>query len=170
VFSSTKFNKHYESIFPSEYIHPRYDPEVLQGLMDIQSENSQNPCFVIFDDCLDQKAFASQLFLNLTTTYRHYNISIYILSQYLYKVPPTVRECASRVALFRLTTKRSLQACYESFGGFFRNYHEFERFIIDKTPDHSFVWYIANSSDEKIEQVYQVLKVPENVPDIKFEY
>lgn len=171
IFTTTKFNKHYETIFPSDFIHSSYNPDALQGLLDIQSETAaQNPAVVIFDDCLDMKGFTSQLFLNLTTTYRHYNITVYLITQYVYRVPPTVRECASRVAIFRTTTERSLKACYESFGGFFSKYDDFRKFVIEKTGDYSFIWYIANSSAEQIDQVYKVLKCPQKIPDFNFIY
>jgi hypothetical protein len=169
VFTTTKFNRFWESHFPSEYIHQKYDPAALTALLEIQADTgAAHRAVVIFDDCLDQKAFASQLFTNLTTTYRHYNIDLYLVTQYLYKVPPTVRECASRVAIFRTTTERSLSACFESFGAFFNNFNEFKRFIVANTGDYQFVWYIANSSAEQVDQIYKVLKCPESVPDFRF--
>lgn len=170
IFTTTKFNGYWNEIFPPDYVHPRYDSSPLQSLMDIQRENNQHRAVVVFDDCLDQKAFASQLFLDLSTTFRHYNIDVYILVQYLYKIPPVVREVATRVGMFRITTERSLKACYESFGSFFKRYDDFRKFLIDRTGDYKFLWYIANSSKENIDEIYYVMKAPERVPDIKFEY
>jgi hypothetical protein len=138
--------------------------------MDIQSEYPENRAAVIFDDCLDQKAFASQLFLDLTTQYRHYNISLFICTQYGFRIPPVVRECASRVGIFRLTTERSLKAAYESFGAFFKTYDEFRSYVIDETGDYKFVWYIANSSAENRDEVYHTAKAPPELPDVRFEY
>lgn len=170
VFTNTKFNRAWTELFPADYVHPQYDPNVLQALMDIQAENSQNRVAVVFDDCLDQKAFASQLFLNLATQYRHFNINLYISTQYLYRVPTFVRECASRVAIFRLTTERSLKAAFESFGAFFKTYDEFRRWIIANTGDYRFVYFIANSTAETREEVYITAKAPSDLPDVKFEY
>lgn len=171
VFTTTKFNRHYESLFPAEYIHSSYNPEALQSLLDIQSSTGgQHRAFVIFDDCLDQKAFASQLFLNLTTTFRHYNIDVYLVTQYIFRVPPPVRECATRVGMFRTTTERSVKACYESFGAFFRRYEDFKEYIINSTGDYQFVWYIANSSSETVDEVYHIHKCPRSLPDYRFEY
>lgn len=170
VFTTTKFNRQWSEIFPEDYVHAGYNPGALQAMLDIQSENSRNRAAVIFDDCLDQKGFASQLFLNLTTTYRHYNLDVYISTQYLYRVPTTVRECATRVALFRTTTERSLKACYESFGAFFKTFDEFRKFLIEHTSDHAFIWYIANSSEEDRDKIYLPMKAPDKLPTIKFEY
>ncbi len=171
VFTTTKFNRHYESLLPAEYVHSKYQPEVLQNLLDIQaSTEGKHRAFVIFDDCLDQKGFASQLFTNLSTCYRHYKLDIFILTQYVYKIPPVVRECSTRVAVFRTTTKRSIEALYESFGAFFDNYVAFSKYILDNTGDYQFVWYIANSSAESIDDIYHIKKCPENVPKYRFEY
>src|SRR5690349_17885967 len=69
VFTTTKFNKSYESIIPSDYVHSEYRPEVLQSLLKVQSESvAKHRAAVIFDDCLPQAASSSQLFLNLCTT------------------------------------------------------------------------------------------------------
>jgi hypothetical protein len=171
VFTTTKFNRFWEEVFPADYIHQRYDQAALQGLLDIQTETgAANRAVVIFDDCLDQKAFTSQLFLNLSTTYRHYNLDVYLTTQYVYRVPPTVRECCTRVAIFRTTTERSLKACYDSFGAFFANFLQFREFIIGRTGDYCFIWYIANSSAEERDQVYRVLRCPRELPAFKFEY
>lgn len=171
VFTTTKFNRSYETIMPAEYVHSAYNPEALQALLDIQAQTEgRHRAFVIFDDCLDQKAFASQLFLNLATTFRHYSIDIYILTQYIYRVPPTTRECATRVAMFRTTTERSIMACYESFGTYFENFKAFKEYIINNTGGHQFVWYIANSSAETVDQVYHPCVCPSTLPDYRFEF
>ena len=121
-FTTTKFNRAWTEILPEEYVHPKYDADVLQFILDIQSQNTHIKAAIIFDDCLNDAAFKSQLFTNLVTTYRHYNLSVFISTQYLYKVTPTICECANRVALFRTKTDRSLRAAYESFGAYFKSY------------------------------------------------
>jgi hypothetical protein len=172
VFTTTKFNRFWEEIVPSKYIHSKYNADVLRGLMDIQAAgaNRQNRAFVIFDDCLDQKAFASQLFADLSTTFRHFNLDVYIVTQYIYRVPPVVRECATRAALFRTTTERSISACFESFGAFFEKSADFRKFMIEHSGDYSFIWYIANSSKEKAADVYIPMKCPENIESLRFDY
>jgi hypothetical protein len=171
VFTTTKFNKSYESILPAEYIHSQYNPEALQSLLDIQkSTGRKHRAFVIFDDCLPQTAFKSQLFLDLCTTFRHYNLTVILSVQYLFKVPSVLRECTSRVAIFRNTTKRSVQGLFECFGGWFDNYKQFQKFVMDNTGDYKFIWYIANSSSDVRADVYQIKKCPARIPAVKYEY
>ena len=79
VFSNTAFENAFDYI-PKKNVYGSYNPQVLQNLMDIQQETgAKYKAFVIFDDCLSTKAFSSQLFVNLTTGYRHWNISIIII-------------------------------------------------------------------------------------------
>lgn len=170
VFTTTKFNRAYEEFIPSGYIHSAYKPEVLQSLLDIQAANPINRAFVIFDDCLPAAAFSSQLFTNLATTFRHYNLTVIISTQYIYKVPPTVREVATRVAMFKMTTKRSIAALFESFGGMWNSYQEFAAQMQKSTGDFKFIYYFANSSSENRDDVYKVMKAPVNVPEFQYEY
>lgn len=169
VFTTTKFNGKYEEFLPAEYVHPRYDPGVLESLVRIQIETAaKSRAAVIFDDCLDARAFSSQLFLQLCTTFRHLRIDIIIASQYIYKVPPVVRECATRVAIFRQTTRRSLDALFESFGAWFNNLKEFQEYVLRATGNYGFIYYLANSAEESIPQVYKILKCPEEIPQFKY--
>ena len=93
VFTKTKFEGAYKFV-PNKFVHSSYDPEVLQNFLKIQEDSeAKHRAFIIFDDCLDVKCFASQLFVDLVTQYRHWNISVLIATQYIYRVPPTVREC-----------------------------------------------------------------------------
>lgn len=80
--------------------------------MDIQKQNQDKPAFIIYDDCLPQKAFKSEIFTNLITQYRHYNITVIIATQYIYKVPPTLREGTTYTAIFLQSTRRSIQAIF----------------------------------------------------------
>jgi len=68
VFTTTKFNRAYDSIMPADYVHSEYKPDILEELLKIQSVSGvQHQAAVIFDDCLPQAVFSSQLFLNLCT-------------------------------------------------------------------------------------------------------
>lgn len=170
IFTNTKFTGFWEQMFPRDFIHPKFDPTALEALMNIQSQNPQNKCVVVFDDSLSQQGFASQLFLDLTTQYRHFGISIYISTQYIYKVNPTIRECSSYVAAFRLTTERSLKAAYDSFGSYFKNFDEFRKYVIDNTGNYQFIYYEANSSKDDRNEIYKIMRAPKDIPNVKFVY
>src|ERR1700679_1227227 len=141
--------------------------------MDIQQETgAKYKAFVIFDDCLSTKAFSSQLFVNLTTGYRHWNISIIITTQYIFKLNPTIRECCRYAIMFFQSTKRSIQALFESFGTYFENYEHFKKYLSDSTENHGFVLMDRRSESRTIDGVYRVIKLPspEKLPEFKYEY
>lgn len=171
VFTTTKFNRAYSDYIPEQFVHDAYYPEVLESLLKIQSSNGAScRAAVIFDDCLPQKAFTSQLFLNLCTTFRHYRVDVIISTQYIYRVPPVVRECATRVVIFRQTTGRSIQALFESFGSWFNSGKEFANFLLASTGNYKFIYFIANSSSDDRAKVYKIKKCPAKIPEFKYEY
>lgn len=172
VFTKTKFEGAYNFV-PAKFVHSKYDPDVLQNLMKIQEDSlAKHRAFVIFDDCLDAKCFSSQLFSDLITTYRHWNISVIIATQYIYRVPPTIRECCRYAVMFRMTTKRSIQALFESFGTFFNNYEEFRKYLLEKTQNYYFILMDRNSKSDKVADVYKCLKVPspEQIPEFAYSF
>jgi energy-coupling factor transporter ATP-binding protein EcfA2 len=170
VFTTTKFNGAY-AFLPQEYIHTKYDPEVLSSLIKIQQDTgAKYRAAVIFDDLLSTKAFSSDLFTQLATTFRHLRIDIIISTQYLYRVPPVTRECATRVLIFRQVTKRSLDALYESFGQFFKNAKEFSDYLLKNTGNYQFVLFKSNSSDEDVRKIYRIMKCPAEVPMFTYVY
>ncbi len=98
----------------------------------IEANGSAPRAFLILDDLLSQKAFSSQTFINLSTQFRHFNISIIISTQYIYRLSPTFRESASHAVIFKQTTMRSITALYESYGSRFENDIRFrQKFYFD---------------------------------------
>ena len=97
VFTRTQFTHDMNYISP-EYVHNNYYEDKLKNLMKIQSEvvrmGLNKQAFVLFDDCLSTE-FSSQLFIDLITQHRHFKITPILSTQYLFKLNPTIRECAS---------------------------------------------------------------------------
>ncbi len=174
VFTNTAFNKDYESFIPAEFIHSQYDPVILENLMKIQenqiNSTGQAPrAFVIFDDMLNLKMIGSQLFLNLSTQYRHFNITVILSSQYIYRVSTVARECATAAVLFKQTTKRSIEALFESYGGGFDSLKEFSAYL-NKLEKYQFVSYDPNNASIEKNELYPISRCPANIPPFKFEY
>jgi hypothetical protein len=166
VLTKTSFDNGYNFI-PKEFVHPDYDENKISSLMKLQAnlikEGIYKKAFLVLDDCLT-KDFNYQVFQDLVTQSRHYNITLVISTQYIYKVNPTIRECANYAIIFRQSTKRSLEALYESFGQHFNNLNKFQQYIIDNTNDHQFVFVDINSTSNNINDIYKVMKVPDKIP------
>ena len=173
--TNTSFNGQYNKFIPDEFIHPSLDLSLIDNLMAIQktqieANGSAPRAFLILDDCLSVKAFNSQTFLSLSTQFRHYNISIIVATQYIYRVPTTFRECATHAAMFKQTTMRSITALYESYGSSFNSVKEFAKYLADNLGDYKFILFYSNSNREKIEDLYPVFKAPDKIPQFRYDF
>jgi len=172
VLTKTKFNDGYDYV-PDSYVHPDYNEDKIRSLMKLQadlvSDGIKKNAFVIIDDCLT-KQFDKQLFTDLITQHRHFNITVIISTQYIYKINPTIRECANFAIIFRQSTTRSLNALFESFGSHFNKFDEFKNYIVKNTGDYKFILVDINSTSDNIDEIYKVMKAPENIPKFKLKF
>ena len=174
VFTKTKFNHAYDYI-PHSRVYDHYDPEALKQLMDIQSsirEQGYIPpyAFVVFDDCLGAFQFKSDLFKDLISNYRHYNIVPIISSQFITRIETVNRECVSHACIFRQYSKNAIRSCYESFGQRFDKESEFKEYMLKNTGSYKFILVNNESMSDDINSVYRVLKAPARIPDPHMPY
>jgi hypothetical protein len=168
VFTKTSFTQGYDFV-PKQFIHTKYNPVALENLLTIQRSNrtaegaSIHNALILFDDCLDGAAFKSQLFTDLCTQYRHYGISLIISTQYIYKIPPTLRETAKYAAIFRQSAYKTIEACYESFGQHFTK-DEWRSYLMHNTGDYRFIFITLDSPSENRSEIYCISKAPDTVP------
>jgi hypothetical protein len=172
VFTNTSFNNGYDYI-PSDYVHAQYNPDIIAKLMQIQIKNNcSHRAFCLFDDCLPLKGFNSQVWIDLATQFRHYNISLIVSTQYIYRIPPTQRECCTHFAMFYQATSRSINACYETIGSYFDNQKEFSKFITERLGNHKFVLFDTrgniDSNDKNI--LYPVMTCPPKVKEVAYQF
>lgn len=170
VFCATSFNQSYDFL-PKKYIYSQYDENKLIQFINLQigqikKSGKAEPAFIIFDDMIGSINFTSPLFNKLITTYRHYNILLIFTTQYLFKIPPVLRECCTYFVTFKQPTKKSVQAIYETFMNEMETYEECKRFIDSNTQDYQFILVKPFESDEK---KYIVSKAP-MVENIKINY
>lgn len=170
VFTNTFFDDNPFSYIPNEFIHPEYDEDVLNNLMDIQkkliSDGIINEAFVIFDDCLDDpNQFQSSALKRLTTQLRHYHITVIFSTQYANLLPPRMRTNAMAIIIFQTDTQVSLMALYNSYGQHFESFNHFRKFLMKNIGNHKFVYYKKNCKNK-----YQVMLAPKNIPKFKIKY
>lgn len=110
VFCPTNdMNNNYDYI-DSSYIFPIYKEEYLKKYLEVLKTNTSIPSFLIFDDCIGSVKWNSPLIEHLFSCYRHYNLTILVATQYIYKIPPVIRECATYAFIFYVSNVRSLNA------------------------------------------------------------
>src|SRR5687768_9029128 len=92
IFTNTFFDSDPFPFIKPEYIHPEYDEEVLENLMNKQAKLIEKgiikEAFVIMDDCLDDPGeFKSAALKKLSTQCRHYHITLIMSTQYCNALP-----------------------------------------------------------------------------------
>lgn len=124
---------------------------------------------IMFDDDIsDPNMWNSPSVIDAATMYRHYNIWLIISTQYINKLSTTVRECASQVALFKMDSKRSIDAAYEAYGQEFEDAEQFKRWLFQVTAQpelHNFAW-----KDKINDAPWEVCRAPANIPKFRLEY
>ncbi len=171
VFTNTFFDDDAYDFFPAKFVHPEYDENILQKLMDIQAKLIEKgiikEVIVIFDDCIDDpNQFTSKALKRLCTQLRHYHITVIFSTQYCNAIPPRMRTNSMGCFIFKTDTEVSLKALFESYGQKFETYKQFKKYLMDATGDYKFVYYDKSKSGE-IGDMYQVMKCPEKIPKFK---
>ncbi len=152
--------------------HMRWDPAKLQALLNKQAgfpDECRPLAFVIFDDNISEKAmWEDPVFIDLVTMFRHYNVFVAIASQYINKVCTTCRECATDVGLFKMDSKRSIEAAYEAYGVEFPDYKTFHAWLnANTTPPelHNCCW-----KDKANDRPWRIVRAPAVIPEFRLEY
>jgi hypothetical protein len=178
VFSGTaQFNGEYEWL-PDGAKQNVYSEENLQKYLDklkqwiiSNPKHKIPPNFLILDDLLGKIHLNSAVFSHLMSTYRHYNLSIFITSQYMVKnVSTLLRELTNYAFIFRTRFKNSLVSLYEAFGQLCESQEEFNEMLKEATKEkHACLFY--NAQKEEVDDAYLSFKVDEsNVKDFKLEF
>jgi hypothetical protein len=168
VFSGTAFNNNYDFI-PKSYVFSDYDENVLAQIMSYQ-QTSNKQVLIVFDDCVafDHIFRSSQLFNKLITEHRHYKATVFIATQYIYKVSPTIRESCAYYWIFAQRTKRAYEAIYETVGcNSHDEFLDFKKFILDNTGDY---YVIFADRMEEPEKMYKRFKAPSTLPRFYLNY
>ena len=173
VFSLTaKMNGDY-SYLPQKYIYPKYKNDTLRAILQHQASKGgpkAPPAFIIFDDCLGDTQFNSDAFTSFVSMYRHYNLTVFISTQYTNKVPPIIRDCCTYAFIFKQGTVKSMKALYEAFGGLtFPKWEQWAQFVDEHTQDYEVLIYKKKARNVKTER-FMKIKAPAQLPDIEINY
>jgi len=158
-----------------KYQNFRFDKFSRENLREILTMQSQYPmgkaplCMIIWDDDIsDPDMFTCEEFVDAVTMFRHYNLLIVICTQYINKLTTTTRECASHVGLYKMSTKRSINAAYESYGQEFESENDFRKWLYARTKnpkDYNICW------KDRVEDLpWMVIRAPAVIPPFRLVY
>ena len=157
---------------PPDFVHFSFDEGKLADLMRLQkrlkSEGRPRSCLLVFDDCLGAVNFGSRLMTILVSQFRHYGLTVVFSTQYLYKIPPLLRECATYAFIFRQSTLRSIQAAYDSYGQRYRSLQEFKTHLERSTGDFGILWVDLRAMDPAA--IYRAVRAPARIPAFRLSF
>ena len=171
VFCPTKFNGSYDFL-PKEYIHSQYKENTLIKFYNLQIKQHKDkgkapPAFVVFDDCIGSVNFDSDIMKKLASTYRLSNMTLIFATQYIYRIPTTIREWQLFFVTFKQTKVNSFKAIQETFISE-KSVKDVKEFINDVTKEkHNFILVNVLEDDEN---KYTIGKAPEKYKPFKIKY
>lgn len=173
VFSMTALMNGDYHYLPQRYVYGDCDDKKLTAIMQHQRGKGgprAPPAFLILDDCIGAAHFNSKVFTQLFTTYRHYNLTLFITTQYIYKVPPVFRDCSTFAFIFKQGTLKSIKALWESFGSmFFRSDKEWAKFVNRYTTNYG-ILVAKTQSEVNLRERFMQVKAPAHLPDIELNF
>jgi hypothetical protein len=144
VFSPTEImNKQYEKIITPTNIFYEYDSDIIQNILDIQTQNlkenkKKNFC-VILDDCLSSNGILAndKALKELLFNGRHYNITYILTMQFPLEIKQELRSGFDYVFLLEDDAISNQKRIFEYYTGFFKNFDEFRQVFINLTTNYS---------------------------------
>jgi hypothetical protein len=174
VITGTKFNGAYDFILDQNMVVEGYNEQILKQylrkLKDYRVANKKAAkAFLILDDMVGQIPWESPLILHALTNYRHYGLTIFIATQYIYKINPTARTVCDYAFIWGQDNLRCYNAIYESFCLGFDDFKHFKT-TIDSIVEEPYACLMYSKEKRKFEERFQAYKAPPDIPDVKFRF
>lgn len=164
-----KMNNDY-SFVPEEYRFTDFSVEtvkkIYKHLKDLKEKGVDLRTCLIIDDSLGDLKMNSPIIKKLCSTYRHPDLRLFIVTQYLKLVPTWMRNFCSNVCFFRPRDSNTIEALYKGFFSMkFEKEKDFKEFIHNNLNEkYVFVHYEIESNEIKI------CKQPKNIPEFTLEF
>jgi ABC-type dipeptide/oligopeptide/nickel transport system ATPase component len=176
VFTGTSFNTDYQ-FMPDGAVHSDYSEAKLEkyisrlrSWLEVNQGQKLPPNFLILDDLLGRIKINSNIFNNLISTFRHFNMTIFITSQYFVKnISTLLRELTDVAFIFRTRFKNSKESLYNAYGQLLDSQDEFDEVLNEATKEkHSCLCYQARK--EYKEESYCSFQAPPDDLNFKLKF
>lgn len=178
VFTGSKFNDDFAGMLPDKCIiqmsRENYESILENYLNQLQkvkkARGSIPPTALVFDDVIGLLDSNTDAFSSFISTFRHYNITVFVCVQYVKKnISTTFRECVNHFYLFNSKTELALRAFFESCGQLFDSYQEFKAYFLRATSQpYTALFY--NQDEDSREDAYRVIRAPAELPKVQLKY
>ena len=163
-------NRFYSDIIPKENIFDQYSEEWVESLIKKmtqinagKSDKESSHILIILDDCCSDTNFhQSKSLKKLATRGRHIKISVMIIAQYLFSVPPIFRNNCDTLLVGQLNTQ-GVTLLQQEFQMGDIDRKEFLDLYYSNTNDYGFLVINNNSSSDNsnLDSIYGSIKTPE---------
>jgi hypothetical protein len=113
---------------------------------------------IIFDDIMGCIKIYSDPLKQLLSTHRWYGLSVIFISQFASSIPTFIRELSYYAFVFNQYSKKSLQACYESYFAEQESFAKFKAWFDNKLSVQYSFYFVDRLNKKKM-----VCKAPANL-------
>lgn len=136
-----------------KYVHADFNKQSFRKILKIQRANSFPNCVLILDDCVGSKFFKQDDGLKVVfATARHYNITVFLITQNPTDVSNCVKEQIYTSYIFKQQSSQSIRNAYQILANKFESLEEYKK-INDNLKPYQFVY-------SKLEEDAKLMKVP----------
>jgi hypothetical protein len=186
VFTTTKFNADYTQFLPTYMVIEGFNMDMIDAMLEAikvkykdvfekcEKEGKSPPkgaidgTFIVLDDILSLINQHDPRFQSFLATYRHYNISLFCTTQYIYMATPLLRQQMDYAFMFNHDQMRSLESLYETFGTRFETLDNFRRMLKEETEvPYTAVLYLKDAPPQ---EKYFQYRAPANYQITKFTF
>jgi hypothetical protein len=164
-------NHFYKDLVPAQNIFSQYKEEWVESLIakltDINSGKNDRDAkhiLLILDDCCsDTKFHTSKTLKLLATRGRHIKIAVMITCQYIYQIPPVIRNNCDYIYVGQMN-QQGLKLLTDEFLMGSIDKKQFVDLYHSNTNDYNFLVINNNSTSDNndIKQIYGRIKTPDN--------
>ena len=163
-------NHFYKDLVPKQNIFSQYKEEWVEKLIDKMTElnsgkndNEAKHILLILDDCCSDSNFhQSKTLKKLATRGRHIKIAVMITCQYIYQIPPVIRNNCDFIYVGQMN-QQGLKLLTEEFLMGNIDKKEFVNLYHNNTNDYNFLVINNNSTTDNndISKIYGRIRCPE---------
>jgi hypothetical protein len=176
VFTGTSFNSDYE-FMPEGSVHSDYSEaklekyiSTLRTWLELHPGEKLPPNFLILDDLLGRMKPNTNSFNSLVSTFRHYNMTIFITSQMMVRnISTLLRELTDVAFVFRTRFKNSLESLYNAYGQLLENQDEFSELLNTATREQ-YSCLVYKARKEEKEDSYSSYQAPKDDLNFKLKF
>jgi hypothetical protein len=181
VFSGTEeASPFFGDFIPDCFIHPEYDPELINGIMNRQKrkireakeqklsesgKHASNNVFIVLDDMLHdaQSWKKDKTIKSIFFNGRHYNFLFILTMQYPQGIPPELRSNIDYVFIFNEPSVANRKKIYDAYAGMLPDFNYFCNILDACTQNHECVVIkTSGNSNDLRDQIFWYKAEPHN--------